>query len=361
MHKVTTINLNGHSYQLEEQAYAKLHAYFERAEKELAADPDKAEIISDLEQAIADKCGRYIKGTKNVVTEQEVTTILAEVGQVEAEGDKTKATSSATPPRSKKLYRIGEGSKLAGVCTGLAAYFGADVNLIRLVMVVLALGTHGFGLLLYLVLALFVPLAKGEDELGEAYGRPVTAQEIVERAKERIQSGDSLGKFASAGMTIVRGSARLMQIVLLSCAAAATAVYLWALWMVSFTNLHLQAQLASIHKWQIQLALLAAFIVFTLPLVAASQILNRLATRTPATQPAKLWSGMQSAVWIIALAVMFVLVSMQGQPVRDYISSHGGYLDIAGHHICADNNKCGDNPQSFKPFTPRELRRQSSI
>ena len=57
MERVVTINLNGNSYQLEEPAYDALRAYMTRAEASLAANPDKAEIVRDLEQAIADLAG----------------------------------------------------------------------------------------------------------------------------------------------------------------------------------------------------------------------------------------------------------------------------------------------------------------
>ena len=57
----------------------------------------------------------------------------------------------------KKLYRIMEGKKLCGVCTGLAKYFELDVTIVRLVTVLLAL--FGPGLIAYLVCALVIPEA----------------------------------------------------------------------------------------------------------------------------------------------------------------------------------------------------------
>lgn len=56
----------------------------------------------------------------------------------------------------KKLYRIKNGAILAGVCTGLAAYFDLDVNLVRILAVVLACST-GVGLVAYIVAALVLP------------------------------------------------------------------------------------------------------------------------------------------------------------------------------------------------------------
>jgi hypothetical protein len=84
MQKVITINLNGNAYQLDETAYGLLRTYLDAAELQLKDNPDKAEIISDLEQAIADKCNRVLGARKTVVTTAEVKQIIEEMGPVEA-------------------------------------------------------------------------------------------------------------------------------------------------------------------------------------------------------------------------------------------------------------------------------------
>ena len=56
----------------------------------------------------------------------------------------------------KKLYRIEEGKKIAGVCTGIAEYFKLDVSIIRLVWALLIL-CAGTGLLAYIACALIIP------------------------------------------------------------------------------------------------------------------------------------------------------------------------------------------------------------
>jgi phage shock protein C len=57
---------------------------------------------------------------------------------------------------AKKLYRRRDGRLVAGVCAGLAAYFGADVTLVRLGF---AVGTlfSGLGALIYLVAWAVIP------------------------------------------------------------------------------------------------------------------------------------------------------------------------------------------------------------
>jgi phage shock protein C len=50
---------------------------------------------------------------------------------------------------TKRLYRIRDGRVVAGVCAGLAAYFGVDPTLVRLAFALLTL-FGGLGVLLYL-------------------------------------------------------------------------------------------------------------------------------------------------------------------------------------------------------------------
>ena len=55
----------------------------------------------------------------------------------------------------KKLYRSLSDRKLAGVCGGIAEYFGIDSTLIRIVWALIALS--GAGILAYIVCALIIP------------------------------------------------------------------------------------------------------------------------------------------------------------------------------------------------------------
>ena len=60
---------------------------------------------------------------------------------------------------TKKLVRDIKNKKLAGVCAGVAKYFGLDVTLVRIAWIVLALlGSLGFWL--YIILLLVLPKAE---------------------------------------------------------------------------------------------------------------------------------------------------------------------------------------------------------
>ena len=189
MNKVTTVNLNGRAYQVEERAFEALRAYLDEATRLLADDPDCSEILADLEQAIADKGARLLGAGKNVLSEAEMRQILGQMGPVET-GEAAAGTAPAAEPSApretsgpKRLYLIKEGAMVAGVCNGLAAYFGIDPTVVRLIFVVLLVLSTGFFGIAYLVLMFVVPEAKTAEERAAARGLPFNAQELVDQAK----------------------------------------------------------------------------------------------------------------------------------------------------------------------------------
>ncbi len=66
----------------------------------------------------------------------------------------------------KRFYRIDEGKMLAGVCTGIAAYFDIDVTLARLLWVFITLSTAGLGgILAYILAVIIFPTVSDEARL----------------------------------------------------------------------------------------------------------------------------------------------------------------------------------------------------
>jgi phage shock protein PspC (stress-responsive transcriptional regulator) len=191
MERVVTINLNGNAYQLEEPAYEALRAYLARAEAALSANPDKTEIIRDLEQAVADKCASHLGPGKSVVNAAEMARVLEEMGPVEGEAKdeapRAENASAYDGPR-RRLYRIKDGANIAGVCTGMAAFFDIDVNIIRLLWIVTALFTSGAAILVYIAMMFLVPSAHTSEEWAAAHGVPFNAQEVIDRAKREYSN-----------------------------------------------------------------------------------------------------------------------------------------------------------------------------
>src|SRR5580658_7430440 len=85
MNKVITINLGGNAYQLEEGGYDTLRAYLDSATARLQGNPDRDEIMADIEQAIAEKFRALLGSHKTVVQTGEVSAVLAEMGPIEVD------------------------------------------------------------------------------------------------------------------------------------------------------------------------------------------------------------------------------------------------------------------------------------
>jgi phage shock protein PspC (stress-responsive transcriptional regulator) len=195
MRQVITVSLNGRAYQLEDDAYEVLKAYLGDAAAALAGNPDKDEIVADLEQAIADKCDRVLNPHKTVVVRAELATIIDEMGPVDgaapaaAAGPAPAPGATAAPAADasapKRLYQISEGALLSGVCNGIAAYLAVDVVLVRIGFVALVFLTGGAAVLAYLVLMFIVPYASTSEEHAAARGLPFNARALVERAKQK--------------------------------------------------------------------------------------------------------------------------------------------------------------------------------
>ncbi len=202
MNKVITINLNGVAYQLEEGGYDALRAYLDNAARRLEGNPDKDEIITDIEQSIADKFRALLGAYKTVVNAKEVAGVITEMGPVEGDAAKdtpgqsaagTKSAASASEAGEaggvRRLFRIyPEGAMLSGVCNGLGAYFGIDPTLFRIGFVLLGC-LWGVGILAYVLMVILVPQAKTSAEKAAASGAAATAQEFIKRARDGYYEG----------------------------------------------------------------------------------------------------------------------------------------------------------------------------
>jgi phage shock protein PspC (stress-responsive transcriptional regulator) len=218
MRTVNSISLNGNAWQIETEGYEALAAYLKGAEARLSGDPDRNEILADLEQAIADKLAQYVNAHKNVVSAEEIALALKEMGPVEtgatagadAHAANPEPQAGAAPPgagagadrpaagdaagnratgfggygpagASRHLFRIREGGMFGGVCNGLAAYFAVDVTLVRVAFVLFSLFTGGIGFAVYLVMMIVVPVAVTAEQMAAAHGKPFSAEELIGR------------------------------------------------------------------------------------------------------------------------------------------------------------------------------------
>lgn len=196
MNKVITVNLNNNAYQVEEPGYEALQKYLDTAKSSLADNPDKDEIIADLEQAIADKCASYLHANKTVITVAEIDAILKSMGPVE-NGEEEHAETKTEEPKAnapKRLFKIRDGAIVEGVCNGIAAYFDVDPTMVRALFIILTVISAGTWIIVYILLAIFLPEARTREDVAKAQGQPYNAQTIIANAQKRYEYWKKFGQ-----------------------------------------------------------------------------------------------------------------------------------------------------------------------
>lgn len=154
MNRAITITLSGQVFQIEESAYEKLSVYLDGVRGNLSGGQDTDEVMSDIETSIAEKFGAKTASGRLVITQTDVLELISVMGEPEI-FDQEQATdahdSSPEPSAAKKLYRNPDDVIIAGVCSGLATYFGIDAVIIRLLFAVTTF-FGGAGVVLYTLL-----------------------------------------------------------------------------------------------------------------------------------------------------------------------------------------------------------------
>ncbi|MBL7870453.1 MAG: PspC domain-containing protein [Cyclobacteriaceae bacterium] len=89
----------------------------------------------------------------------------------------------------KKMYRDTEKKVIGGVAGGVAAFFGVDVTVIRVLFVVFSF-VGGLGLLTYIILWIALPEAKTITERMQMQGEPVTLTNIESTVKKSLNEKD---------------------------------------------------------------------------------------------------------------------------------------------------------------------------
>jgi phage shock protein PspC (stress-responsive transcriptional regulator) len=85
------------------------------------------------------------------------------------------------------FYKMRKGKLVAGVCAGLADKFGWDLPLTR-VLAALIMYMTGFGILLYILLAIFLPYK--EDVIEEKFGTGLRRRKDADVVNDKSNDND---------------------------------------------------------------------------------------------------------------------------------------------------------------------------
>ncbi len=246
-------------FHIEEDAYKELETYLSSIRAHFNSYPDSKEIIEDIESRIAEKfiefTGGQLKTTDRIVSLEHIKKLIISMGSPSDFGDETytadtETSSDTKEPTTKKLYRDTENAIIAGVSSGLAAYFGIDPIIPRILFVV-SIFFGGGGIIIYLILWLIIPEAKTTTQKLEMRGDPVTLETVSNVVKKKVDEvkthKGTIRKIIEIPLTILKSlilllTTRIIPVVgkilgaLLSLAAGIASIILISLLLIVTIN-----------------------------------------------------------------------------------------------------------------------------
>lgn len=268
MKKTISINISGILFHIEEDGYATLKKYLEAISKHFSHYQDNHEIISDIENRIAEIFLSNLKNNKQVITADNVNTLIEKMGTIadfkaleeelqEEDKEPAKEESAAeqdyykhiTPHQDikgyKKLTRLESRKILGGVCAGLANYFSIDPLWTRLIAILLLfsgnlrLGKPGWDFLpwnfdfsfslgiwaviAYIVMWIILPVSYDEPE-------DKNIKKLYRNPDDKTLGGVASGLAAYFGIEVIW--MRLLFIGLLFAGGAGLVIYV-ILWIIT--------------------------------------------------------------------------------------------------------------------------------
>ncbi|WMI67720.1 PspC domain-containing protein [Mangrovimonas sp. YM274] len=195
MNKTVNINLAGIFFHIDEDAYLKLQRYLEAIKRSFTDSQGRSEIIADIEARIAELFNERVQHDKQVIGAKEVDEVIAIMGQPEDYlvddeifEDDPKTSYQSKSRSSKKLYRDTDNSYIGGVASGLGHYLGVDAVWIRLLWILLALGSGGTFIFIYILFWVLVPEAVTTAEKLTMTGEPVNISNIEKKIKDGFEN-----------------------------------------------------------------------------------------------------------------------------------------------------------------------------
>ncbi len=191
MKKTFTINISGTIFHIEEDAYEKLQGYLLKLKTHFGNGAEGREIVADIESRISELFLEKSRGDNKIIVMEWVEEMIVTMGTPEdfirQEGEEEKVAAEALRGK-RRLYRDPDNRVIAGVCSGLGAYFNIDPVVMRILFVVLLFG-NGIGLIAYLVLWVAVPRAQNSAQRLEMRGREVNISNIERTIREDSPEG----------------------------------------------------------------------------------------------------------------------------------------------------------------------------
>ena len=196
MKKTLTVNLGGTVFNIDDDAYRLLDNYLSNLKMHFRKEAGADEIIDDIERRISELFAEKLTAGSQVITITDVEEVIARMGKpedMEAENDSEPSVGNATRTTiHRRLYRNPDDKLLGGVISGMAAYLGWDVTLLRLLLLVVLICGVGTLIPVYIVCWLVIPEARTAAEKLSMRGEAVTVENIgktVTDGFEKVANG----------------------------------------------------------------------------------------------------------------------------------------------------------------------------
>ena len=238
MKKTLTVNLGGTVYHIDDDAYNLLDNYLNNLRYHFRKEEGADEIVRDMETRIAELFDEYIRTGLQVITVEQVEAVIARMGNPEdlntdddEEKKETEQHAYSNGP-ARRLFRNPDDRVLGGVLSGLSAYFGWDVTLIRIGALVLGCFVHGL-ILAYLIAWIIIPLAKTATEKLQMRGEPINMENIgrtvtegFDKVNDYVHSEKPRSFLRQLGNAIVKIAGFIIKFILVLLAICLTPVLL---------------------------------------------------------------------------------------------------------------------------------------
>jgi len=198
MKKTLTINISGSIFHIDEDAFDKLQTYLRTINTHYGASEEGREIITDIEARISEIFQEKLSTKDQVVNVEMVEKTIDTMGKpeeifaidedsVQNETNQENDTKHTSEKKKRRLFRDPDHRVLGGAASGLAAYFGIDVVVIRLLFALFFFLGYGFSFLLYVILWIAVPKAVTTTQKLEMKGKKVNISNIEETIKDEYK------------------------------------------------------------------------------------------------------------------------------------------------------------------------------
>ncbi len=201
MNKTVNINLAGIFFHIDEDAYLKLQRYLEAIKRSFTDSQGRSEIISDIEARIAELFNERVENNKQVIRIKEVDDVITIMGQPEDYlvddeifEDEPQPTRQRKTSPSKKLFRDTDNSYIGGVSSGLGYYLNIDTIWVRLIWILLTIGSGGTFIIIYILFWILVPEARTTAEKLTMSGEPVNISNIEKKIKDGFDTVTGVAK-----------------------------------------------------------------------------------------------------------------------------------------------------------------------